>query len=349
MSTDLGTLGEIAERTGGRVIGDASLRIGRIAATDDVDATALTFATDERFLRLALASRALAVLVDEKLVDPATTYEKPLVVVASPRVALSQLLAMLETPRPRGPFVHASAIVSPSAVIGTDAYIGALAVIGDRATIGARTVLLAGAILGEDVRVGADCLLHERSFVGARCVIGDRVILQPQAIVGGDGFGWAFLDGALQKIPQIGIVELADDVEIGAGTCVDRAQTGVTSIGTGTKIDNLCQIGHNCRIGEHCAIAALTGLAGSTTLGDYVQVGGQVGFGGHLTVGSRAIVAGRAEVWGDIAAGITVSGAPARPHRENLLAQAYLRRLPKLTERVEALEISRALDHPDEH
>lgn len=349
MNTDLGTLGEIAERTGGRVIGDADVRIGRIAATDDVDATALTFATDERFFRLALASRALAVLVDERLVDSAMAYEKPLVAVSSPRIALSTLLAVLETPRPRGPFVHASAIVSPSAVIGADVYVGALAVIGDRATIGPRTVLLAGAIVGDDARIGSDGLLHERAFVGARCVVGDRVILQPQSIVGGDGFGWAFLDGALQKIPQIGIVELADDVEIGAGTCVDRAQTGVTSIGTGTKIDNLCQIGHNCRIGKHCAIAAQTGLAGSTTLGDYVQVGGQSGFGGHLTVGSQAKVAGGSEVWGDVDGGATVSGSPARPHRENVRVQAYLRRLPKLMERVEALEKSRVLDHPDEH
>jgi UDP-3-O-[3-hydroxymyristoyl] glucosamine N-acyltransferase len=180
-------------------------------------------------------------------------------------------------------------------------------------------------------------------------VLGDRVILQAQAIVGSDGFGWAFLDGALNKIPQIGIVELGDDVEIGANTCIDRAQTGVTSVGTGTKIDNLCQIGHNCRIGKHTAIAAQCGLAGTTTIGDYVQVGGQSGFGGHLTVGSRAKIAGGAEVWGDVEAGATVSGVPARNHRENIRTQAYLRRLPKLYERIEALEKTRANDHPNEH
>jgi UDP-3-O-[3-hydroxymyristoyl] glucosamine N-acyltransferase len=174
-------------------------------------------------------------------------------------------------------------------------------------------------------------------------------VLGAGAIVGSDGFGWAFLDGALQKIPQIGIVELGDDVDIGANTCIDRAQTGVTSIGNGTKIDNLCQIGHNCRIGQHTAIAAQTGLAGTTIIGDYVQIGGQSGLGGHLTVGSRAKIAGGSEVWGDVDAGATVSGSPARPHRENLRVQASVRRLPKLTERVEALERSRAIDHPDEH
>jgi UDP-3-O-[3-hydroxymyristoyl] glucosamine N-acyltransferase len=346
---DLGTLGAIAERTGGRVIGDASVRIGRIAAIDDVDATALTFATNERFFRAALASRALAVLADETLVDSAETYAKPVVAVASPRLALATLLALLETPRPRGPYVHPTAVVDPSATIGTNVYVGAQAVVGERAAIGAGTVLSAGVVVGADARIGASCFLHPRAYVAERCVLGDRVILQPQAIVGSDGFGWAFLEGALNKIPQIGIVELGDDVEIGANTCIDRAQTGVTSIGMGTKIDNLCQIGHNCRIGKHCAIAAQAGLAGTTTFGDYVQAGGQSGFAGHLTVGSRAKIAAGAEVWGDVAEGASVSGVPAREHRENVRTQAYLRRLPKLNERVEALEKARATDHPDEH
>jgi UDP-3-O-[3-hydroxymyristoyl] glucosamine N-acyltransferase len=348
---DLGTLGAIAERTGGRVIGDAGVRIGRIAAIDDVDGTALTFATDERFLRAALASRAAAILADATLVDPARAYAKPIVAVASPRLALATLLAVLEPPRPRGPFVHPSAVVDPSATLGADVYIGAFVTVGERASIGAQTVLGAGVAIGAAARVGASCMLHPRAFVADRCVIGDRVVLHPQAIVGSDGFGWAFLEGTLQRIPQIGIVELGDDVEIGANTCIDRAQTGVTSIGNGTKIDNLCQIGHNCRIGKHCAIAALTGLAGSTTLGDYVQVGGQVGFSGHLTVGSRAKIAGRAEVWGNVDAGATVSGAPAREHRANLRVQASVRRLPKLYERVEALERGEhpKIDHPGEH
>jgi UDP-3-O-[3-hydroxymyristoyl] glucosamine N-acyltransferase len=136
----------------------------------------------------------------------------------------------------------------------------------------------------------------------------------------------------------VGSVELGDDVEIGANTCVDRAQTGVTSIGDGTKIDNLCQIGHNSRIGKHTAIAAQTGLAGTTIIGDYVQVGGQSAFKGHITVGSRVVIAGASHIWGDIPDGIMVSGRPARAHREELRGQALLRKLPKLFARVEALE-----------
>jgi UDP-3-O-[3-hydroxymyristoyl] glucosamine N-acyltransferase len=171
-----------------------------------------------------------------------------------------------------------------------------------------------------------------------RCTAGDGVVLQAGAVVGSDGFGYVFVDGRFAKIPQVGNVELGDDVEIGANACVDRAQTGATRIGTGTKIDNLVQIGHNCRIGSHCAVAAQVGMAGSTNLGDYVLVGGQSAFKGHITVGSRVTIAGATHVWGDVPDGAFVSGRPAQDHRDELRQQVRLRRLGKLYERVEALE-----------
>jgi UDP-3-O-[3-hydroxymyristoyl] glucosamine N-acyltransferase len=337
----LGTLATIAERTGGRVIGDPAVVVMRIAAVDDIDAESLTFATDERYLRSALASKAAAVLVDATLVDPALTYPKPLVAVASPRLALAALLEALSPPRPQGPFVHPTAVIDATASLGANVWIGPHVVVGAGSAVGDRTVLAAGTVLGNGVRIGADCTFHPRAYVADGCIVGARVILQAQAVIGSDGFGWAFLDGALRKIPQVGIVEIGDDVEIGANTCVDRAQTGVTSIGAGTKIDNLCQIGHNCRIGQHTAIAALTGLAGTTTIGDYVQMGGQVGTRGHLTIGSRVRIGGRSTIWGNVADGAVVSGDPAHNHRDNVRAQAYVRRLPKLFERVEALERAR--------
>ena len=336
--TGLGTLAAIAQRTGGRVLGDDSVHIERLVAIDDAGAGALTFATDAVYLRAALGSHASAVLTDEALVDAAKTYVKPLLVVASTRLTMAALLAELEPPRPRGPFRHPSSAVDPTARVAADVYVGAGAVIGADAEVGAGTVLAAGAIVGAGARLGRDCLLHPHAYVADRCIIGDRVVLQSGAIVGSDGFGYAFLDGQLRKIPQIGIAQLGNDVEIGAHTCIDRAQTGVTSIGDGTKIDNLCQIGHNSRIGKHTALAAFVGLAGTTTLGDYVQVGGQSGFAGHLTVGSRVSVAGGTHVWNDVPDGVKVMGQPAQPHRDELRLQAYIRRLPKLYERVEALE-----------
>ena len=335
----LGTLGALAERINGRVVGDAHVCIERLAAIDDIDAAALTFATDDRYLRLALASKAAAILTDEKLVDPAGAYAKPLLVVASVRIALADLLALLE-PQRIAPGIHPTAVIDVSAVLGADVALGPHVYVGPGARIGDRSVLGAGVVVGADAVVGEDCLFHPRAVLLDRCRVGRRVILQSGATIGSDGFGWAFVEGGLRKIPQVGSVELGDDVEIGANTCVDRAQTGVTSIGNGTKIDNLCQIGHNCRIGQHTAIAAQTGMAGTTVIGDYVQVGGQSAFKGHIRVGSGVVIAGASHIWGDVPDGMMVSGRPARAHRDELRGQALLRKLPKLFARVDALESS---------
>ena len=334
----LGTLGELAARAGGRVVGDAGFRVERIAAVDEAGPDALTFAVDERYLKAALASKAGAVLTDDALVDGAADYPKPVLAVPSARVALAALLRALEPPRPQGPFVHATAAVDPAAFIGDEVWIGPHVSIGARTRVGARTVLEAGVVLGADAVVGADCTFHPRAFLADRCTAGDRVVLQAGAVIGSDGFGWAFLDGRLLKIPQVGTVQLGDDVEIGANTCVDRAQTGVTSIGTGTKIDNLCQIGHNARIGAHTAIAAFAGMAGTTTIGDYVRVAGAAMFKGHITVGDRVTIGGAAHVWGDVPDGAFVSGRPAQNHRDEVRLQAYIRRLPTIFARLDALE-----------
>jgi UDP-3-O-[3-hydroxymyristoyl] glucosamine N-acyltransferase len=334
----LGTLAELAERTGGRVIGDPAFTIARIGAIDEADPATLTFAVDERYLRAALASRAGAVLTDEALIAPGEPLPKPVLAVPSARVALAALLKALEPPRPQGPFVHPTAAVDPSAQLGAGVWIGPHVAIGARARVGDRSVLLAGVVLGEEAAAGADCLFHPRAYLADRCIAGDRVVLQAGAVIGSDGFGWAFLDDRLVKIPQVGIVTLGDDVEIGANTCVDRAQTGVTSIGTGTKIDNLCQIGHNARIGHHTAIAAFAGLAGTTTIGDYCRIAGSALFPGHTTIGNRVTIGGASHVWGDVPDGAFVSGQPAQNHRDHVRLQAYIRRLPKLSARVDALE-----------
>jgi UDP-3-O-[3-hydroxymyristoyl] glucosamine N-acyltransferase len=338
VSSTLGTLGDLAERTGGRVVGDPATPIERIAAVDDVDATTLTFAVDARYLRTALASRAAAVLTDEQLLAQGEEYPKPILAVASARVALAALLAGLEPPRPQGPFVDATAAVDPTATLGADVWIGPHVAVGARARIGDRSVLQAGVVIGAGAAVGAECLFHPRAYLADRCVAGDRVVLQAGAVIGSDGFGWASLDGRLVKIPQVGIVTLGDDVEIGANTCVDRAQTGVTSIGTGTKIDNLCQIGHNSRIGEHTAIAAFAGMAGTTTIGDHDRIGGSALFPGHTTIGNRVTISAAAHVWGNVPDDAFIGGQPAQNHRDHVRLQAYIRRLPKLYARVDTLE-----------
>lgn len=332
----LGTLADLASRTGGRVVGDSGVPIGRIASIEEAGSDALTFATSAAYLQAALRSRAAAVLVDESLVT--APCGKPLLVVPSARVALAALLGAFSAPRPKGPFRHASACVDESASIGAEVYVAAQAVIESGARIGDRAVIGAGAFVGKDAVVGEDVLMYPHARVLHECVIGDRTILHCGATIGSDGFGYVFVDGHFERIPQVGNAVLGADVEIGANTCVDRAQTGSTSIGDGTKIDNLVQIGHNCRIGKHTGMAAQTGLAGSTTMGDYVLVGGQAGFKGHITIGSRVKIAGGSAVWGDVPDDAFVSGRPARPHREELRQEVMLRTLPKLIARVDALE-----------
>lgn len=332
----LGTLRDLAQRAGGRAVGDESLPIERIAAVEESGPGALTFATDERYLAAALLSRAAAVLVDASIA-PANA-PKPLIVVENARLALARLLAALRPPRPKGPFRHATAVVEPDAEVAPDAYLGAHAYVGRRTRVGAGCVVGAGAYVGDDVTIGESSWLHPNAAVMDGCRLGSRVVLHAGCVVGSEGFGWAFVDGILERIPQVGNVVLEDGVEVGANSCIDRAQTGSTYVGAGTKIDNLVQIGHNSRIGKHCALAALTGLAGSTVVGDYVKIAGQVGTRGHMTIGSHSTVAGQSGVWGDVAEGTTVSGNPAREHREELRREVMIRRLPKLVGRVEAIE-----------
>jgi UDP-3-O-[3-hydroxymyristoyl] glucosamine N-acyltransferase len=332
------TLGDFAIRVGGIVRGDPATPIAGVSAIDDALPDSITFATDERYLRAALSSRAAAVLTEPALADALEAPRKPLLVVASTRVALAALLTALEPPRPRGPFRHPNAAIDPSAVIGDDVFIGPFVSVGAGALVGDRCVLLAGAVVGAGAKLGADGTLHPHAMLLDRCVAGARVTLQAGAVIGSDGFGYAFVDGRFAKIPQIGDVQLGDDVEIGANTCIDRAQTGSTTIGSGTKIDNLVQVGHNCRIGRNCGFAAMTGLAGSTVIGDYTVVGGQSAFKGHITVGSRVRIAGNTMVWNDVADDAFISGQPARDHRDELRQQVRLRNLEKLYERVSALE-----------
>ncbi len=336
--SSLGSLAQLAQRVAGRVVGDPGITLTGIAAVDDAGPGSLTFATDERYLQKALDSKAAAVLTDEDLATGLRPPKKALLLVRSTRAALAALLSGLAPELPRGPFVHPSAVVDSSAIIGADVYVGPLVCIGPHARIAARCVLEAGAHVASWSSLGEACHLFPRATVLDHCQLGIGVIIHSGAVIGSDGFGYAFIDGAFSKIPQVGNVVLGDDVEIGANTCVDRAQTGSTTIGRGSKIDNLVQIGHNCRIGQHTAFAAQVGLAGTTIVGDYVQAGGQSGFKGHITIGARAKIGAGSAVWGDIPDDAFVSGRPARQHREELRREVMVRKLPNLVARVDALE-----------
>ena len=191
---------------------------------------------------------------------------------------------------------------------------------------------------GQAAVVGSECQLMANSTVRERCTLGDRVTLQPGAVIGSDGFGYEFSGGRHVKIEQVGIVEVHDDVEIGANTTIDRARFGKTVIGEGTKIDNLVQIGHNCVIGRHCLIISLCGISGSTQVGDYCTLAGQVGTVGHVKIGDKSVIAARGGVTKDLPGGEVYSGRPAKPMAQDAKQRAAANRLPKMMEKLKALE-----------
>jgi len=328
------TLAELATRVGGMVVGNGERVLAGIRPLDEASPEHLSFYHNRRYLDAARASRAGALLV----ADPGPFAGRDLLVCADPYAAFAELLKVFhpQTPIPAG--VHPNAVVAASARIAAGVSVGATAVVGERAVIGERAVLGPGAVVGDDAEVGADTVLHPHVIVEPRCRIGARCILHAGVVIGSDGYGFATVGGVHHKVPQVGIVVVEDDVELGANVCVDRATLGETRIGRGTKVDNLVQIGHNVRIGEHCLLVAQAAIAGSARLGHHVVMAGQSGVGGHLHLGDGTQVTAKAGVLADTAPGEVVSGMPSRPQREFLQAMANLYRLDALKRRVKELE-----------
>jgi UDP-3-O-[3-hydroxymyristoyl] glucosamine N-acyltransferase len=333
------TLSELARWIDGDIVrGGLDLSLTGMAALDAAGPHDVSFLGNERYHPQFLETRAAAVIVPRGVTNgPATTA---LIAVDNPTLAFSTVVRhFAEISRAFTPGVHPMAAVDPTATLDPEKVrIHPGAVIMARATIGDGSEIGPHSVVGEDAVIGADCLLMANTTVRERCLLGDRVILQPGAVIGSDGYGYEFSNGRHVKIDQIGIVEIGNDVEIGANTTIDRARFGKTVIGEGTKIDNLVQIGHNCVIGRHCLIVALTGIAGSTRLGDYVTVAGQSGTVGHITIGDKATLTARSGATTNLPGGEIYAGNPAQPFRDEMKMRAHLRRLPKLIERVKALE-----------
>ena len=260
--------------------------------------------------------------------------------VDNPSVALARICKRIELalwPKPE-PGIHPSAVVASDVRIAATATIGPLCVIESGATIGERVFLQAQVFVGRDARIADDCWLMSGSVLAAECELGNRVRLQPGVVVGSDGFGYEFVQGRHEKIPQVGNVVIGDDVEIGANSTLDRARFSRTLVGEGTKIDNLVQIAHNVRIGKHCLVCAQVGISGSTTLEDFVVLGGQAGLGGHIRIGKGAKAGGQAGITSDVAAGAFVNGTPAIPFLLERKIAVLQQRLPELFKRLDSLE-----------
>jgi len=337
------TLSELARQVDGDIVrGGLDLSLTGMAALDAAGPGDISFLGNEKYHGQFLETKAAAVIVPRGVTDGPP--DAALVAVDNPSLAFSTVVHHFAAGVGKfEPGVHPRAFVDPTARLDPGkvrvhpgAVIMAGAEIGDGCDIGPN------AVIGENVRIGADCLIYANVSIRERCVLGARVILQPGAVIGSDGYGYEFSDGRHVKIDQVGIVEIGDDVEIGANTTIDRARFGKTLIGEGTKIDNLVQIGHNVVIGKHCLVISQSGVAGSAKLGDRVTVAAQVGIAGHVSVGGGAILTGRTGVTASIPGDETYAGKPAQPLKEELKFQAHVRRLPKLIERVKALEAGRS-------
>jgi UDP-3-O-[3-hydroxymyristoyl] glucosamine N-acyltransferase len=333
------SLSELADRVDGNIIrGEASSLFSGMDALDSAGPDDISFLGNEKYVPQFRATRAGAVIVPEG--HDFGDHGSALIAVANPSLAFAMVVKhFAATTRSFVPGIHPKAVVYEGAVLDPGKVnIGPGAVVMSGAKIGNGTEIGPNAVIREDAVIGEDCVIAANVTVADRSSIGCRVIIHPGTVIGSDGYGYEFSGGRHVKIDQVGIVEIGDDVEIGANTTIDRARFGKTSVGEGTKIDNLVQIGHNVTVGKHCLIISQTGLAGSTKIEDYVTIAAQCGVAGHVTIGSKAILAARTGVTTSLVGDQTYSGKPAVLMREDLKYSAHVRRLPKLVARVKELE-----------
>ncbi len=331
------TTAQIAAVCGGTLEGDSERVITGANTLDQAGPAELAFAANPKAVEQAGSSRAGCLIVPEWF---AAQGPWTLIRVSEPRVAFARALtALYGKPRPQGS-IDPTARIDPSARVGPDCVIGAYVTIGAHSEIGRACSIGAGCHIGEEVYIGENSMLHAGVTVYDRVRIGARVVLHSGCVIGADGFGFTLTADHYEKFPQVGTVEIGDDVEIGANSCVDRAALGATRIGEGTKIDNLVHIAHNCSIGKHVVIAAQTGFSGSVTVGDYAVIGGQVGVGEKAQIEAKAVVGGKAGILVSqrVRAGEPVWGIPARPLRQHLKNLAQLNRLGELRQEIEALK-----------
>jgi UDP-3-O-[3-hydroxymyristoyl] glucosamine N-acyltransferase len=328
------TLDELARLVGGRVDGDGAVVLRAANGLAEAGPGEVSFLANPKYAGLLAVTKASAVVLAEGVPCPV-----PALRAKNPDLAFARVVERLAGPAPRpAPGVHPSAVVSPDARLGQDVSVGALCVVEAGATIGDGTALHPQVYVGAGAKIGPGCVLWPQVVVRERCELGARVILHSGAVVGSDGFGYATEGGVHHKVPQVGIVAIEDDVEIGANAALDRARFGRTVVGRGTKIDNLVQIAHNVVLGRGCLVVAQTGISGSTRLGDYVVLAGQAGVVGHLELGDRSVVTAQSGVTKDLEPGSVVSGSPASDRREHLRQLASLGRLPELLDEVRRLK-----------
>ncbi len=331
------TAKQIAEFLGGTVDGNADATVHTFAKIEEGVPGALSFLSNVKYTHYLYSTQSSVVLVNRDF-KPEQPVSATLVRVDNAYESLARLMSLYASMKPARTGISSLASVSEKASIGNNVYIGPFAVIEEGAVIGDNTRIYPHVTIGEGASVGSDCIIYPQVTVYYGCKVGNRCILHAGSVVGADGFGFAPTPNGYDKIPQIGIVELEDDVEIGANTCIDRSTMGRTVVHKGVKLDNLVQVAHNVEVGEHTVISAQTGIAGSSKIGSWCMIGGQSGISGHITVGNKVNIAAKTGVLSCINDGDTIMGYPSISYRNFLRSSLIFRDLPEMNKTIQKLQ-----------
>jgi len=330
------TAKQISELIGGRVEGNEQAAIHTFAKIEEGQPGAISFLSNPKYKHYLYETASTIVLVDED-VELEHEVAPTLIRVKNAYEAVAKLLQFYESMKPRKTGIDPLAFVSPKANIGKDVYIGPFAVISDGAVIGDGTQIYPHVVIGESVKIGEKCLIYPNVTIYQGCQLGQNVTLHAGCVIGADGFGFAPNAEGYDKIPQIGIVIIEDNVEIGANTCVDRSTMGATVIHKGAKLDNLIQVAHNCEVGSNTVMSAQSGMAGSTKIGEWCMVGGQAGFAGHIQVADKTFVGAQCGVISSTKGNEQLIGSPAMDPKVFFKAQAVVKKLPEMYRELGAL------------
>lgn len=331
------TAKQIADFIGGKVEGDINATVNTFAKIEEGTKGAISFLSNPKYIHYIYDTQSSIVLInnDVELERPVSTT---LIRVENAYECVAKLLQLYDAARPKKQGIDSLAFISPKATIGENVYIGAFAYIGDNAVIGNGTMVYPHATIGDNVKIGEKCKIYPNVVIYEGCKLGNEVTIHSGSVIGADGFGFAPNTEGYAKIPQIGIVTIEDNVEIGANTCIDRSTMGSTIIRKGVKLDNLIQVAHNVEIGENTVMSAQVGIAGSTKIGSWCMFGGQVGLAGHITVGDKTILGAQSGVPGNIKGDQTLIGTPPMEPKAYFKSQAIFRKLPDMYKQINELQ-----------
>lgn len=332
------TAKQISEYLNGEIVGNPEAAVQTFAKIEEGVEGAISFLANPKYEHYLYETRSSIVLVNRDF-TPSRPVAATMVRVDNAYEAVARLLTLYEQSTAKRKGIHPLACIAETAEVGEDCYVGPFAYVGEHAKVGRGTQIYAHAVVEERARVGENCLLYPGVSVYHDCVVGNRVILHSGCVIGADGFGFAPSAEGYEKIPQIGIVTIEDDVEVGANTCVDRSTMGSTYVRRGVKLDNLVQIAHNCEVGSHTVMSAQVGVAGSTKIGQWCMFGGQVGIAGHAIIGDRVLTGAQAGIAGSIRKGnATVQGSPAIDAKNFMRSSVVFKKLPDMYTQLLALQ-----------